>query len=275
MSGIGDDKIEQATEVPAVESDRKLDAQENPIEDPGDELDYEKISEDSTRYIENWQQLVSQTNWEKGKIICQWRESVCKLHPEIESVSDRAWSQLIGNVSSEHVGRLRRTFQRFGETHTNYDNLSWTHFMVATAWDDAEMWLEGAVQNGWTIDSMRRTRWESMGARDTEIPRAEDVIVEEISVDGDQAVARGDGEVIEGPILEGPDWGESDQSSTSDHQADEDVIQGILDSAPEELVEAYQALTTAIESCREENWKGLSRRQAFKLINSLKNLVRK
>ena len=67
------------------------------------------------------------------------------------------------------MGRLRRVFQRFGTTQQDYAGLFWSHFFAALDWNDAEMWLEGAVQNGWSVSAMRRQRWETLdGTPDTE-----------------------------------------------------------------------------------------------------------
>ena len=90
--------------------------------------------------------------------------------------SDPAWSRLVGEVSPQHVGRLRRTWDRFGSTHQDYEGLYWSHFFAALDWDDAEMWLEGAVQNNWSISKMRYQRWETMGKLKGEQPDPKDVV---------------------------------------------------------------------------------------------------
>ena len=69
----------------------------------------------------------------------------------------------MGGVTPQHVGRLRRVFERFGETHDQYAGLYWSHFQAALDWPDAEMYLEGAVQNDWSVAQMRNERWEAMG----------------------------------------------------------------------------------------------------------------
>ena len=76
--------------------------------------------------------------------------------------SDEAWAQLVGNVTSQHVGRLRRVHQRFGDDSTQYKGLYWSHLQAALDWDDAEMWLEGAIQNQWSVSQMRGRRWETL-----------------------------------------------------------------------------------------------------------------
>ena len=232
-----------------------------------DPLELEQVASDSARYLSNWHELISRTNWEKGHIICQWRDKVCSVHAEVKPVSDRAWAQLVGGISAEHVGRLRRTFERFGDVYENYDRLSWTHFMVATAWDDAEMWLEGAAKSRWTIDEMRRTRWEAMGAVTRDKPDPREVIVEEISQEElDKPVTRGEGDIIQGPILEGPDWGEPSGHEKERDPIDVESIEKILASAPRDLSRSYKKLLEIIETCRDDNWQNIKKRDVLKLI---------
>lgn len=274
MAEYGEDRLSEVERISDTEVDNNFESDRDELQMTSEE--FEQVAEDSARYISNWHDLVSRTNWEKGKIICQWRKKVCEIHEEIKNVSDRAWSRLAGAISPEHVGRLRRTYERFGEVYDNYESLSWTHFMVATSWDDAEMWLEGASQNRWTIDQMRQTRWESMGAVESKRPRKEEVIVEEIAAtETERAVNQDDGDVISGPFHEGPDWGEPDtgnetQSSTELFES----VEKVLGAAPQAYVDAYNQFAEAIQQSQDENWKSFKRRSAFKLINHLKQLIR-
>ena len=74
----------------------------------------------------------------------------------------------MGNVTPQHVGRLRRVFERFDAVRANFPGLYWSHFQAAIDWNDAEMWLEGAVLNQWSISEMRAQRAEVFGqARET------------------------------------------------------------------------------------------------------------
>ena len=97
--------------------------------------------------------------------------------------SDEAWSRRAGNVSGQHVGRLRRVFERFGAVSNSYPDLYWSHFQAALDWNDAEMWLEGAVQSGWSVSQMRSSRWLAMGAPDELRPSESDVISAELDED--------------------------------------------------------------------------------------------
>ena len=105
----------------------------------------------SQHYLGRWERLVSTTNWEKGRIICQWRQAVIDADARATEYGDEAWSRHVGNVTPQHVGRLRRVYDRFGRTAEAYPGLYWSHFQAALDWNDAEMWLEGALSNGWSV----------------------------------------------------------------------------------------------------------------------------
>ena len=45
--------------------------------------------------------------------------------------SDDAWSRRVANVTPQHVGRLRRVFERFAAARGNYPGLYWSHFQAA------------------------------------------------------------------------------------------------------------------------------------------------
>jgi hypothetical protein len=139
--------------------------------------------ETSLAFLKQWDRLVSSTNWEKGRIIHDWRTSLVASQASPTQYSDEAWSRRVGNVSGQHVGRLRRVFERFGPVQASYANLYWSHFQAALDWNDAEMWLEGAVQNGWSVAQMRSSRWLAMGAPDELRPRDSDVVTAELDED--------------------------------------------------------------------------------------------
>ncbi len=118
----------------------------------------------SAPYLGQWHRLVSTTNWEKGRIIQEWRMALSSADAPAAEYSDEAWSNRVGNVTGQHVGRLRRVFERFGPIAAEFSGLYWSHFQSALDWDDAEMWLEGAVQSRWSVAEMRRQRSETRGA---------------------------------------------------------------------------------------------------------------
>ena len=136
------------------------------------------------KYIGQWNRLVSTTNWEKGRIICQWRDALIAGGTPVTDYSDEAWSQLVGGVTSQHVGRLRRVFQRFGDVFDQYDGLYWSHFQAALDWEDAEMWLEGAIHNNWSVSQMRGKRWETLGKPSDAQPPEDSALADEMDDDG-------------------------------------------------------------------------------------------
>ena len=194
-----------------------------------DEFDPELVHLTSEPFINQWETLVSQTNWQKGEIIHQWRAALIDAGAPLQEYSDEAWAKHFnGTVSGQHVGRLRRVFQRFGDSYQEFDHLSWTHFQAAIDWSDAEMWLEGALQNKWSVSSMREQRWEAMGGAPSEKPDDKDVIYAELDEDiatlsleeppikndyapGDGTIRGEYDEANAGPnYASGPDFGDGD-----------------------------------------------------------------
>jgi hypothetical protein len=134
-------------------------------------MDLALVDRASQQFLDQWKRLVSTTNWDKGHIICNWREALRASGAPGSEYSDEAWSRRVGNVTPQHVGRLRRAFERFGQVREDYPGLYWTHFQAALDWDDAEMWLEGAVQSDWSISEMRHQRWQANGGAEGQEPR--------------------------------------------------------------------------------------------------------
>ncbi len=113
----------------------------------------------SQPFVRRWYELESFTAWERGRIILQWRTELKRRGLPRTQYSDAAWCRLLGGRSSpQHVGRLRRVFERFGEVYESYPGLYWSHFYAALDWDDAELWLQGAVENRWTVQQMQQQR---------------------------------------------------------------------------------------------------------------------
>lgn len=244
----------------------------------------------SEPFIGQWNQLISTTNWDKGKIICQWRDSLKANEVAASDFSDEAWSQLVGGVTPQHVGRLRRTHERFGHVFHEYEGVYWSHFYAALDWDDAEMWLEGAVQNTWSISGMRQQRWETLGKVGD--PPAESEVVASESAEETQSLAlsentRGnDRDYIEGPVHEGPDWGDekqpSGQSSTTVTDEMEDVeptkphavrpFESFTD-IPDDVMDAASAFKVAIIRHKSEEWSEIKKDDLIGLLDALKQLA--
>ena len=254
---------------------------------------YQQLPLDQSRpFIGKWNRLISQTNWEKGALISGWRESLVESGASAMQYSDEAWSRMVGDVTAQHVGRLRRTHDRFTESHSKYEGLYWSHFYAALDWDDAEMWLEGAVQNRWSVSRMRRQRWETLGKIPEQEPRIADVIVSEMDegfqpLQFDQQVNKSDQLGLQGPRYDEPDFGDQPQEDTDDRSyldvvADEpekqegpsERIFENLTELPEDLSEAAEAMKLAILRHKLNEWESISRKQVLDLLEALKKLTR-
>lgn len=249
----------------------------------------------SQPFIGQWNQLISTTNWDKGKIIFEWRESLKDTEVPSTEYSDETWSQMVGGVTAQHVGRLRRTFERFGHVHTEYAGIYWSHFYAALDWDDAEMWLEGAVQSKWSVSGMRQQRWETLGKLGQ--PPVDSEIVSVESAEEAQSLALSEGtrkndrDYIEGPVHEGPDWGDEDSgnkppsgSSSDGSTADVDELDEPVKphairpfesftDLPEDVLEAAGAFKVAIVRHKAEEWAEVSQDDMVGLIDALKQLA--
>jgi hypothetical protein len=252
----------------------------------------------SEPYVGQWNHLVSTTNWQKGRIIVEWRESMSGQSVPVTAYSDEAWSRLVGGVTGQHVGRLRRVFQRFGATFQQYRGLYWSHFHAALDWDDAEMWLEGAVGSSWSVAQMRDQRWETLGKLEAEKPESADVVASETDEDFEPARtsqpregASGEtltgeyGEIAAGPRLDGPDFGDESLPGSTRGEADEyDVAAGTaaaplvrpfehLPELPDDVAEAFEGLKLAILRHKTDGWRDLAASDMLAALDALKALV--
>jgi hypothetical protein len=268
------------------------------------DIDDPKSLELSAEFVGRWSTLVSTTNWEKGRIIAEWRDALIGSESPAIAYSDEAWSRRVGGVSPQHVGRLRRVFERFGGSYSSYAGVYWSHFLAALDWDDAELWLEGATQSNWSVSQMRRTRWESMGGAPEHEPNEQD-----ISADGSIAGGMDDDftplaeaedlsgakdgprSVAEGPRPDGPDFGDEDDNSPSAKaaaDADDDALPwedeatstapsespfARLPSLPVDLAEALEQFKLAIIRHRADGWRDASQADVQQALDALKAFV--
>jgi len=258
------------------------DAQRTSITSADDEV--------SLPFVGRWNHLVSDANWEKGRIICQWREALQAASVSASEYSDEAWSRRVGGVTGQHVGRLRRVFQRFGESYGIYQGLYWSHFYAALEWDDAEMWLEGAVQNDWSVSQTRRVRWETLGELPNQRPRDEDVIHGELDEDFEPALTappsreqrvteprddKSDAEVVaddsDGVSSESTRWADDDAGSVEPSQRVRPFAD--LPDLPNDLSEAFDAFKLAILSHRSQGWQDVAAADVLATLDALKALV--
>jgi hypothetical protein len=256
----------------------------------------------SQAYIGRWNRLISTTNWEKGRIIHEWRAALQAAGAATTEYSDESWSRVVGSVSGQHVGRLRRVYERFGDVFEEYEGLFWSHFQAALDWDDAEMWLEGALQNDWSVSAMRKQRWEALGAvhgnepQDSEIVMAdldEDVRREDDPAGGaaDQKsiVVADDEFVSEARSPAGPDFGDEDDvprasrhkddsgaSIYADHEAQ--AVPFVrpfenLAELPDDVADAFEAFKLAILRHKAIQWEEISQEDLLAALDALKEFV--
>lgn len=261
------------------------------------------VDEASRTYIGRWNRLVSTTNWEKGRIIQEWRAALQSAGAPATESSDEAWSRLVGGVTGQHVGRLRRVYERFGAVHEEYEGLYWSHFQAALDWDDAEMWLEGSLQNTWSVSQMRRQRWEALGAVQGQEPRDQDLLSVDldedfpqdaaepakVARDGAAHVLSDDGAYLaEARSPAGPDFGdeldvpgparESDAVNSSDTRlpsSSEPTLRPFenLPQLPADLAECFESFQLAILRHKASGWQEISREDLIASLDALKSLA--
>jgi hypothetical protein len=255
-------------------------------------LDDPRGVELSSPYVDRWEVLVSTTNWEKGRIICEWRAALESDGAPVSAFSDEAWSRRVGGVTSQHVGRLRRVATRFGNSCASYPNLSWTHFLAALDWEDAEMWLEGATQSKWSVSAMREARWETLGSDPATAPAAVDIASAPMDEDFTElaepiasSTTAEKGEVAEGPTYEGPDFGDEDRevSAGADAAADAEELPweakaaepiaspfASLPRLPVDVADAMEQFKLAIIRHRASGWEELPQSDLLQAIDALR-----
>jgi hypothetical protein len=275
--------------------DERQTPQQEPLSDTATDASEARVEEASAEHLSSWNRLVSTTNWEKGRIINDWRRALRAVGAPRSSYSDEAWSRRVGNVSPQHVGRLRRVYKQFHKTHDQYEGLFWTHFQAALDWEDAEMWLEGAVQNHWSVSAMRQNRWEALGAPADQKPRDEDIVFGEL----DEDVARADEQVPaqlsteedvrvqavdagpppdaaldEPETLTPPDTREPEPLPEASALPDEPIRPfEDLPPLPADLHEAVEAMKLAILNHKMSGWHDVHRDDVLAVLSALKQLA--
>jgi hypothetical protein len=261
----------------------------------------EQLAELAQPFVGLWNSLISTTNWEKGRIISQWREALIESGVDAHQYSDEAWVRRVGGVTAPHVGRLRRVHDRFSSTYETYSGLYWSHFLSALDWDDAPMWLEGASRESWSVSQMRDQRWQAEGAVESKRPTNSEII----DVDTDEDVvlpAQGGGRtkeygddsgVASGPLHEDPDFGEGEEltslargesvaanasssAATDSDQNTESLIQPFagLPELPDDVADAFEALKLAVLRHKSTDWTETDAESIQKYLDAFSILMR-
>jgi hypothetical protein len=248
----------------------------------------------SVPFIGQWRRLVSTTNWEKGRIIHQWRQALIASGAAATEYSDEAWSRRVGNVSGQHVGRLRRVYERFADVQPTYPGLYWSHFQAALDWDEAEMWLEGALQSGWSVADMRRQRWQAQGAVERLRPRDDEIVEAEWDEDGDPqpqgatadptltdstAAAKRPREPLDAPSagLDEADYLPADAEDDPSNLENPPRLPvrpfAELPALPADLADAFEQFKLAILNHKLGGWQQVGRDDVLAALDALKELA--
>ncbi|MBX7165056.1 MAG: hypothetical protein K1X74_01785 [Pirellulales bacterium] len=252
----------------------------------------------SDLFVGEWQRLVSTTNWEKGRIIQEWRQALIESGASVQVYSDEAWARRVGGVTSQHVGRLRRVHERFAATRAQYPALYWSHFQAALDWHDAELWLEGARLEGWSVADMRAQRFDAHGAvadREPLAPAEEaETYGDETAADASSAAesAPGDsstatshaeedfmsgGHSTDGETTDSDDevpWETAAVAPAGDHEGPTGVPVTGFSNLPDDLLEAFEGCKLAIVRHRLSGWSEVSPELVLGALDSLADLVR-
>ena len=252
------------------------------------------VVEASTEYVGRWNRLISTTNWEKGRIISEWRTALQQADAPVAACTDDAWSQQVGGVTPQHVGRLRRVYERFGDVHEQYAGLYWSHFQAAIDWPDAEMYLQGAVESDWSVAQMRNQRWEAMGGAPELQPHDADIVASELDEDNS---ARDDSPLPAtiseslGEVRGADDFSEYDDSESAPFDGDASSVSDTMTAAveapsapllrpfeslpplPADLKEAFELMKLAILAHKVCGWAEIARDDVLSMLESLKQLA--
>lgn len=256
-----------------------------------------RIEETSAIYLARWNHLVSTTNWEKGRIISQWRAALIAAAAPPREYSDEAWCRRLQSATPQHIGRLRRVWERFGDRHTDFDGLFWSHFQAALDWSDAEMWLEGALQNDWSVSMMRAERANALAATGQDVPiEVDDACAGLDNVSGDVADSMSSS-VEDEPRVSGDDplrpsagrmddledeaaaIAPEDQEAPCELDKRPDAATepvrpfAELAELPDDLAEAFDAFKLAILRHKLAGWKEIGREEVLGALHALEALA--
>ena len=258
--------------------------------------DVDSFLETSAPFVGRWNHLISNSNWEKGRIISQWRASLADAGAPASEYADDVWARRVGGVSPQHVGRLRRVFDRFDSARQEYEGLYWSHFHAAIDWDDAEMWLEGGVQNGWSVKQMMNKRWETLGSPEGSQPTDDDIVASEPDEDLETDPAPNDELRGELAVMENT-GGEDDYEDGAEDDDDQDdgerhddagdsptatsapsSVAAVrpfesLPSLPEDLQEAMEMFKLSIVRHKLLGWEEISRDGVLACLDALRTLA--
>ena len=305
---------ESETQTATITARRSKAAKKNQVsdvwnEEPDDDepidaavLSSPVIEEVSSDFISSWNRLISMTNWEKGKLILKWRSKLMENGLPRQVYSDESLAKRLGNVSGQHIGRLRRVYERFNITFEKFSGLFWSHFQAVLDWDDADDWLANASENQWSVATMRLQRWEAIGSPAGQKPNDKDIIMSEpdedvnpyndsdtvldgnrksVESNRDKDKKRGQGSGSKGQNDE-PRTSESGHGSGSlgsndygDFSSPAEAFAQMkqMKDLPEDIKEAFEQLKVVILSHKVSGWREVEPQRIITFLNAMKVVV--
>lgn len=254
---------------------------------------YTELDTESKLFVGRWNRLISTTNWAKGQIILEWREALVAAGVAQQEHSDEAWAVCVGGVTGQHIGRLRRVASRFATVHEQYDGLYWSHFQAVLDWDDAEMWLEGAAQNGWSVAGMKKNRQDTLGIVEEKNSTPQDTVSEiredlvpslpstiSTTIDETKAEVRSlnespsdDEAPADQPVDSIAEPANADEMTTPDSAVNRVRPFEKLGNLPADVVEAFESFKLAILRHKNQQWQEVAMADVLGTLDSLKELA--
>jgi hypothetical protein len=202
----------------------------------------------------------------------------------------------VTGVTGQHVGRLRRVYQKFGEELKELGGLYWSHFQAALDWDDSQDWLARAAEKNWSVTQMRSIRWETLGIAPEARGREEEPIEAELDEDFEPALREKPSpeksprsrdqarSAADGPTIEGPDFGDEDSLEAPRSEFHDGFSEGgeapppvrpfqAIGNLPDDVVEAFEGYKLAILRHKRESWREIALEEMLATLDSLKELA--
>jgi hypothetical protein len=107
--------------------------------------------ESEAALIASAKEAISTCNWKVGECASNWTAKWARGR------TDADFGAAV-DLTAEQVGQRRRVWDRWGENRISYSVLSWSHFLVAIAWEDADTYLQWACDNRATVSEMKAYR---------------------------------------------------------------------------------------------------------------------
>jgi hypothetical protein len=142
------------------------------------------------------------------------------------------------------------------------------------------MWLEGAVQSGWSVSRMREERWQALGAPAELKPREEDIIEAELDEDAGPLPETPLSDALSGSLSEVRDEepGAPEAAEPPAEPAAPAEVEPVrpfedLPPLPPDLDEAVEAMKLAILNHKLAGWKEISCESVLAALTALKQLA--